>query len=263
MFPESLEDYGYSVQQQQQQQGQNPHQTMGKPTALQRLAQPTQQLKSALSNIINYQEDADATLKAIPELIKLLNDEDKLVVSKTLKLVDQLARKDASRLALATSHSLINNLLGLVLNTNELDFHNSISSILQNLSSNKQALFVLFKSGGIPALIRLLGSPIENIVYYALSTLHNLLMYEPQAKAQIHHYNGTRKMIELLGQYNNPKFLALVLDSLHILAFNNGEVKLVIQTSGGPTELVRIMRQTNYKKLIWTCVRLMKVRLVP
>jgi hypothetical protein len=260
MFPESLEDYGYSVQQQQQSGNSSHHQTMGKPTALQRLAQPTQQLKSALANIINYQEDADATLKAIPELIKLLNDDDKMVVSKTLKLIDQLARKDASRLALATSHSLINNLLGLVLNTNELDFHNSISSILQNLSSNKQALFVLFKSGGIPALIRLLSSPIENIVYYALSTLHNLLMYEPQAKVQIHHYNGTRKMIELLSQYNNPKFLALVLDSLHILAFNNSEVKLVIQTSGGPMELVRIMRQTNYKKLIWTCVRLMKVR---
>jgi hypothetical protein len=248
MFPESLEDFNSQNQP-----------SMGKPTCLQRLAQPTQQLKQALTHIINYQEDADATLKAIPELIKLLNDDDKMVVSKTLKLIDQLARKDASRLALATSHALIANLLNLVLNTQELDFHSSISSIMQNLSTNKQALFVLFKSGGIPALIRLLSSQVESIVSYALSTLHNLLMYEPQAKAQIHHYNGTRKMIELLSQYSNPKFLALCLDSLHILAFNNSEVKLVIQTSGGPKELVRIMRMTNYKKLIWTCVRLMKV----
>jgi len=46
---------------------------------------------------------------------------------------------------------------------------------------------------------------------------------------------------------------------LHILAFNNSEVKLVIQTSGGPSELVRIMGSSNYQKLIWTCVRLMKV----
>lgn len=257
MFPESLEEYGYGNG--APQSAPNHATTLGKPTALQRLTQPTQQLKSALAQLINYQEDADATLKAIPELIKLLNDEDKQVVSKTLKLIDQLSRKDASRLALATSHSLINNLLQLVLNTNDPDFHNSISSILQNLSSNKQALFVLFKSGGIPALIRLLSSPVESVVHYALSTLHNLLMYEPQAKQQIHHYNGTRKMIELLSQYNNPKFLALVLDSLHILAFNNSEVKLVIQTSGGPKELVRIMHQTNYKKLIWTGVRLMKV----
>jgi catenin beta 1 len=84
-------------------------------------------------------------------------------------------------------------------------------------------------------------------------------MYEPNAKAQIHHYNGTRKMVELLSQNNNPKFLALIVDSLHILAFNNSEVKLVIQTTGGPKEIMRIMRSSNYQKLIWTCVRLVKV----
>jgi len=84
-------------------------------------------------------------------------------------------------------------------------------------------------------------------------------MYEPGAKVQVHHYNGTRKMIELLSLNNNVKFLAFVVDSLHILAFNNSEVKLVIQTSGGPGELVRIMRSSNYHKLVWVCVRLMKV----
>lgn len=256
MFPESLEDYGFTSTTQN-----NSMANMGRPTAVQRLAQPTQQLKTAIIHLINYQEDADVTLKAIPELIKLLNDEDRIVVGKTLKLIDQLACKDASRIALTSSQNLISSLINLILNTNDIDLHNAASRILNNLSNNnnKQALYVIFKSGGIPALIKLLSSPIESVVFYAITTLHNLLMYEPNAKSQVHHYNGTRKMVELLSQNNDSKFLALVLDSLHILAFNNSEVKLVIQTSGGPKELIRIMRSSNYQKLIWTCVRLMKV----
>ncbi|CAF0723752.1 unnamed protein product [Brachionus calyciflorus] len=254
MFPESLEDYGFI------QQNSNPP-NMGRLSAVQRLAQPTQQLKSAIINLINYQEDADVTIRAIPELIKLLNDEDRIVVAKTLKLIDQLSSKDASRMALTSSQALINSLINLILNTNDVDFHNAAAKILANLSSsnNKAALYVIFKSGGIPALIKLLSSPVESVVFYAATTLHNILMYEPASKAQVHHYNGTRKMVELLSQNNNQKFLAILLDSLHILAFNNSEVKLVIQTSGGPRELIRIMRSSNYQKLIWTCVRLMKV----
>jgi catenin beta 1 len=258
MFPESLEDYGFVNNNTNGSNQQN--QMIGNPTAVQRLIQPTQQLKTAIMNLINYQEDADVTIKAIPELLKLLNDDDKSVVCKTLKLIDQLSRKDASKFALTSSKELINALINLILNTNDLEVHNSAASILNNLSSNnKQALYVIFKSGGIPALIKLLSSPIESVVYYATTTLHSLLMHEPNAKAQVIHYNGTRKMVELLSQNNNAKFLALLVDSLHILAFNNSEVKLVIQTSGGPKELIRIMRSSNYSKLIWTCVRLMKV----
>lgn len=262
MFPESLEDYGFSNF------GNNVTSTndsvpIGRPTAVQKLSQPTNKLKTAIVHLINYQEDADVTIKAIPELVKLLNDDEKPVVMKTLKLIEQLSRKDASRLALTSSQSLISTLINLILNTNDADIHNHASSILNNLSSNnnKQALFIIFKSGGIPALIKLLGSPVESVVYYAITTLHNLLMYEPNAKMQIHHYNGTRKMVELLSSplNRNGKFLAIVMDCLHILAYNNSEVKLVIQTSGGPQDIINIMRKTNYQKLIWTCVRLMKV----
>lgn len=238
-----------------------------RPTAVQKLSQPTNKLKSAIVHLINYQEDADVTIKAIPELIKLVNDDERAVVARALKLVEQLSRKDASRLALASSQDLIASLAKLILSTHDADLHHSASTILNNLCAggNKQALYMLFKSNGIPALIKLLGSPHEHVLYYAITTLHNLLMYEPSAKAQVHHYNGTRKMVELLAAphaNNNPKFLAMVTDCLHILAFNNTEVKLVIQTSGGPQEIVRIMRSFNYHKLTWTCVRLMKVQLL-
>ena len=35
-------------------------------------------LKHAVVNLINYQDDADLATRAIPELIKLLNDEDQV-----------------------------------------------------------------------------------------------------------------------------------------------------------------------------------------
>ena len=37
-------------------------------------------LKHAVVNLINYQDDADLATRAIPELIKLLNDEDQVQI---------------------------------------------------------------------------------------------------------------------------------------------------------------------------------------
>ena len=63
MFPETL-DEGMQAPQAQIHPGQE--------TAVQRLSEPSQMLKSAVVNLINYQDDADLATKAIPELIKLL-----------------------------------------------------------------------------------------------------------------------------------------------------------------------------------------------
>lgn len=256
MFPESLEDYGYVANQ----QNGNLVNLGQPPSAVQRLAQPCQVLKTAIVHLINYQEDAEVTVKAIPEILKLLSDDDKLVVTKALTLVDQLSRKDASRFALTSSQPLINALIQLITNTNDSELLRLSASALNNISNhNKQGLLVIFKSGGIPALIKLLSSPMEPVVFYALTTLHNLLMYEDTAKIQIRKCGGIQKMVTLLSTHQNAKFLTLVMDSLQILAFSNSESKLIIAASGGPKEIIRLMRSSNYQKLIWTCVRLMKV----
>ena len=69
MFPETLEE-GVQIPSTQI----HPDQ----PTAVQRLAEPSQMLKHAVVNLINYQDDADLATRAIPELTKLLNDEDQV-----------------------------------------------------------------------------------------------------------------------------------------------------------------------------------------
>ena len=187
MFPESLEDYGYPSSNNNNSNAPPQVAAHTRPTAVQRLVQPTHQLKSAIMNLINYQEDADVTLKAIPELLKLLGDDDKLVVAKTLKLIEQLSRKDAAKFALTTSPALLAALVHLILNTSDADLHKLSAAVLANLAANghKPALHLIFKSGGIPALIKLLGSPVESVVFYATTTLHHLLMHEPAAKHQV------------------------------------------------------------------------------
>lgn len=47
-------------------------------TNVQRLAEPSQQLKTAIIHLINYQDDAELATRAVPELTKLLNDEDQV-----------------------------------------------------------------------------------------------------------------------------------------------------------------------------------------
>lgn len=88
MFPETLEE-GINIPSTQF----DPQQ----PTAVQRLSEPSQMLKHAVVNLINYQDDADLATHAIPELIKLLNDEDNYIVSHAAMMVHQLSRKEASR----------------------------------------------------------------------------------------------------------------------------------------------------------------------
>ena len=67
MFPETLEE-GMQISAGQFEAGQ--------PTNVQRLAEPSQMLKEAVVNLINYQDDAEVATRAIPELTKLLNDDD-------------------------------------------------------------------------------------------------------------------------------------------------------------------------------------------
>ena len=52
-------------------------------TNVQRLAEPSQMLKMAIIHLINYQDDAELATRAVPELTKLLNDEDQVSVTQS------------------------------------------------------------------------------------------------------------------------------------------------------------------------------------
>lgn len=132
------------------------------------------------------------------------------------------------------------------------------ASILKNLSNHSKGCLAIFRTGGIDALIKLLGSPIESVVNYALITLYNLLVHQDGAKSAVRLAGGIQKMVNLLNR-QNPKFLAIVADCLRILAFNSQEAKLIILASGGPQELIRIMQMHNYEKLLFSVSKVLLV----
>lgn len=249
MFPETLEEGIEIISTQFDTQ---------QPTAVQRLAEPSQMLKHAVVNLINYQDDADLATRAIPELIKLLNDEDQVIVSHAAMMVHQLSKKEASRHAIMNSPQMVAALVRAISNSNDLETTKGAVGTLHNLSHHRQGLLAIFKSGGIPALVKLLSSPVEAVLFYAITTLHNLLLHQEGSKRDVRIAGGLQKMVTLL-QRNNVKFLAIVTDCLQILAFGNQESKLIILASGGPAELVRILRTFDYEKLLWTTSRVLKV----
>ncbi|CAN8024121.1 unnamed protein product [Ixodes persulcatus] len=260
MFPETL-DEGIEIPSTQYDPAQ--------PTAVQRLSEPSQMLKHAVVNLINYQaspphplspcpDDADLATRAIPELIKLLNDEDQVVVSQAAMMVHQLSKKEASRHAIMNSPQMVAALVRAMSTSNDLETTRCAAGTLHNLSHHRQGLLAIFKSGGIPALVKLLSSPVESVLFYAITTLHNLLLHQEGSKMAVRLAGGLQKMVSLL-QRNNVKFLAIVTDCLQILAYGNQESKLIILASGGPAELVRIMRSYTYEKLLWTTSRVLKV----
>ena len=150
---------------------------------------------SVVTLAVNYcrQDDADLAQRAIPELTKLLNDEDQVVVSQAAMMVHQLSKKEASRHAIMNSPQvgrtnaiictvcmdcsdsyhlicdklyvgrncvswlqMVAALVRAMNQSNDMETIKSAAGTLHNLSHHRQGLLALFKSGGIPALVKLL-----------------------------------------------------------------------------------------------------------
>lgn len=230
----------------------------GNPTAVQRLAEPSQMLKNAVVDLINYQDDADLAARAIPELIKLLSDPNPATQKQAAVMAHQLSKKEATRHPIMNNPNIVAALVRTSVGSNDTETVKCAVGALHNLSHHRQGLLSIFKSGGIPALVRLLSSPVEAVLFYAITTLHNLLLHQEGAKMAVRLASGLQKMVALL-QRTNVKFLAIVTDCLQILAYGNQESKLIILASGGPAELVRIMKSYTYEKLLYTTCRVLKV----
>ncbi|KAK7930256.1 hypothetical protein WMY93_006651 [Mugilogobius chulae] len=181
-----------------------------------------------------------------------------VVVSKAAQIVNQLTRKEASRRALMGSPQMVAAVVRAMQNTSDMETARATASILHNLSHQREGLLSIFKSGGIPALVRMLSSPMEPVLFYAITTLHNLLLHQEGAKMAVRLADGLQRMVPLLKK-SNPKFLAITTDCLQLLSYGNQESKLIILANGGPEGLVQIMRTYNYEKLLWTTSRVLKV----
>jgi len=253
MFPETLEDGASYVSTQYEQ---------GEPTCVQRLSHPSQLLKDAIIMLIHYQDDVDVTAIAIPELMKLLQDPDPSVARQAANTLYQLSRKEAPRHALVESKDLIPVVVKVLTTNDDPETVKALAGTLTAISGSPKGLLSIFKSGGIPALIKMLSSPIDKVVFYSLTTLHNILQHQgDEAKRAVRLAGGVQKMVDLLSKDNAQlRFLALLADCLEMLAFQHQESKLIIVSKHGTQQLVRLLQMhRNYEKLLFTICRLLKV----
>ena len=83
------------------------------------------------------------------------------------------------------------------------------------------------------------------MVFYAITTLHNLLLHQEGAKEAVRLAGGLQKMVALL-QRDNVKFLAIDTDCLQILAYGNQESKVCLSLQLNKTLLCERCKAVNY-----------------
>lgn len=251
MFPETLEE-GIQIP--------NTKIFTKQETAVEKLSIPSQLLKEAIRNLINYQDDADVTTEAMPELLLLLNSNEQVTVARAAMMVHELTKKEASRNAIISNVDVMKALLQTVANSENTETVEHAIAAINKLAHHEQGLLAIFQSGGIPILVRMLASNIKSVVSYAISTLRNLMMYVDGALKEVQLCGGIQNMVPLLDG-NDVKFLAIVVDCLRLLAHSNQERKLIILACGGHVKLVKILlTYDDYEKLLWVTVRALKVK---
>lgn len=233
----------------------------GQQSNLQRLAHSAQVLKTAVSALTTYQGSTELTAKALPDIAKLLQQQnrgDNSTISEAAKLMNDLTKKEASCKAVISNGHVVRTMVQAMVSTHSLDVQKSLAGGIHNISGDRRGLQMIYNSSGIPCLAQLLTSQVDAVLFYAITTLHNMLLHYEPAKMDVRLAGGLEKMVALLVK-DNPKFLAITVDCLHLLAYGHQDSKLIILASGGPVNLVRIMRLYSYEKLLWTCSRLLKV----
>lgn len=223
-------------------------------TIVEQLSEPSQLVKTALLELLSLQDEIELATKAIPELIKLLSDRDEVVVLRAAQMVHRLSRADRSVRTIAKDPSLISALFSASRCKNE-DIQTNAIATLAHISEHAEGRMHLFRSGGIPELVRMLSVPISAVRHYAITTLHNLLLYMESAKQETRGCGGIEAMTPLLRE-RNPKFLALLADSLYLLLLDHPQSKLVFLSLNGPSMLVDLLNtHRSYAKLVYAVVR--------
>lgn len=93
-------------------------------------------------------------------------------------------------------------------------------------------------------LLRFRSSPVDSVLFYAITTLHNLLLHQEGAKMAVRLAGGLQKMVALLSN-TNVKFLAITTDCLQILAYGNQESKVLKHHYLDPCTVIDLFSHTT------------------
>ena len=137
-------------QQQQQQQS-----AECKPEAQQAPAEVDNE--NAIADWINYQDNSEMAMKAIPELLKLLVDEDLVVVQQAAVLLNQMSRMEVPRKGLIQYGTAVHCLVDCLNTTADLETAKSLVGALYGISIQKSTgVQAIVNSKALQPLIKML-----------------------------------------------------------------------------------------------------------
>ena len=81
---------------------------------------------------------------------------------------------------------------------------------LHNASQSKQGREHIFQAGGIPSLVKVLACSVDAVVFYAITTIHNLLLHIKSAKSVVRDTaNGKQNLLNILWFFHS-RFIILI-----------------------------------------------------
>ncbi|CAL2027484.1 unnamed protein product [Caenorhabditis brenneri] len=217
---------------------------------------PTQQLKQSVMDLLTYEGSNDMTGLSLPDLVKLMCDHDESVVARAVHRAYMLSREDPNFFnAPGFDHrGFIEALMNASKSSNVNVRRNAIGA-LSHMSEQRGGPLLIFRSGGLAEIIRMLYDSLESVVHYAVTTLRNLLMHVSDSRAQARALSAVEALTPHLHK-TNPKLLAQVADGLYFLLIDDGNAKITFLSLLGPQILVSILREySEHRKLIYTVVR--------
>lgn len=155
-----------------------------------------------------------------------------------------------------------------------------LSGIMHYLSHTTDGVDFILNSGGVNILAHFLASPVESVLYYTVTTIHNVLLARAAGREIIQRSWVVSHLVRLLNfsvNFNssyeakckakikvenneiNPKFMTVLCDCLQILAYGHEATKKTFLDEGGLNSLLSLITSSGYEKVLWTSTRLLRV----
>ncbi|CAD5206330.1 unnamed protein product [Bursaphelenchus okinawaensis] len=224
------------------------------PSFLDQLAGPSLEAQNAVIDFLNAPDEMERLGHAIGECIRNLGSRDANLILSGLSNIYSLAQRPGIAEQMAADEELLKALIK-TLNYDDEEIQANALKALAALSASAPARICIFRSGGIPALVRMLGSRDEAVGRYAVQTLHKLLQYVEPAKDEIIAERGLEAFVPLLLD-SNVKVQALVADCCYYLLFERPICKERFYQLNGNELLLRILdTRYDYLKVIYPVLR--------
>ncbi|RNA25487.1 junction plakoglobin-like [Brachionus plicatilis] len=156
---------------------------------------------------------------AIPDLLKLLLDEDLVIVQQASILLAEMSHVPELCDNLIQTENSCTSIINCLNSTADYYTVRNLLLTMFEISKNfESGVPKMVKCGALDSLIKILNAPLQNLVSISLSTIHNcLLSQDEKAKETIRQKSTLNSLLNIFNKSQNPSFLTITVDCLFIL----------------------------------------------